>query len=663
MVPARRPAVAVRAAGFRLTHVDALDGLRGVAVAGVVLFHADALQGGFLGVDLFFVLSGFLITTLLLRERLESGTVRLGAFWARRARRLLPALAGVLVGVALYAWLLADPTELGRLRGDAVATIFYVANWRAIFSHQGYWDAFLAPSPLNHTWSLAIEEQFYLVWPLLLGAVLWWCRGSLRVVVTMTTGLALLGAVWMAVVFSSDDPNRAYLGTDTRIPAMLLGAALAAWLQWRGPVRSYRARLAIEVAAIAGALVLVLAWASSEGSTWVLYHGGFFGCGVAVVAVIASITHPVRGPMARVLSLRPLCWLGLISYGLYLWHWPVMVVLDHDRVGVEGIPLAVLQISVSLALAVASYHLLEQPIRRRGLAAWRWRPLAPIAALVAIAMIVVATSGAVDPATALGRSDTAMAPLDQQVGEPVAIRHPELIVPGRPLPRPTDRPARLLVAGDSVGYSLAEHLAVDPSEWELDMADRAVPSCTVDDQSGHLTPARVNPSNGLPGCHLPTTSWADDVQRFEPDAVLMTFGLPSDPKQINSSWTGVCDARYLDLLHDELTNALGVLSSQGAVVFVTTVPYVRHPLFGTQADPGVECMNRTIRAVAGANAHARVLAFDQWVCSGRTACRQAASDGSKLRYDGLHFRDQGAEDADRWLLAQVFTPTAGSSAG
>ena len=182
-----------------------------------------------------------------------------------------------------------------------------------------------------------------------------------------------------------------------------------------------------------------------------------------------------------------------------------------------------------------------------------------------------------------------------------------------------------------------------------------MPSCTIDDQSGHLTAARVNPSNGLPGCQLPDTRWADDVNRFKPDAVLMTFGLPGDPKQIDRTWTGICDTRYLDLLRTEVDGGIRVLSSAGAIVYITTLPYVRHQLFGTQLDGPVECMNRVITASVAANRSARLVRLDSWVCSSRGSCRQQASDGSKLRYDGLHFHDRGADDADHWLVDQVFT--------
>ena len=166
---------------MRITHVPGLDGLRGLAVIGVLLFHSNQLlRGGYLGVDLFFVLSGFLITSILIEEHKRAGTINLKAFWIRRARRLLPALLALMPTVALYARTLAKPSELPSLRGDALATLAYVANWRAIFVKRSYWEMFAAPSPLEHTWSLAIEEQFYVVWPLVVVGLLLWGRGGGR---------------------------------------------------------------------------------------------------------------------------------------------------------------------------------------------------------------------------------------------------------------------------------------------------------------------------------------------------------------------------------------------------------------------------------------------------------------------------------------------------
>ncbi|MGZ8763999.1 MAG: acyltransferase family protein, partial [Acidimicrobiia bacterium] len=298
-----------------IRHIPALDGLRGAAICGVLLFHGGHLTGGFLGVDLFFVLSGFLITSLLLVEagsRLHA-PIRLGAFWARRARRLLPALGGLLVGIAVYAVVFARPTELAQIRGDALATVFYGANWRAVGATHDYWSLFSAPSPLQHTWSLAIEEQFYLVWPLVFVGLLAWCGRAIAATVFVVATLGALGsAAAMWLLFDPGSTARAYYGTDTRAAGILLGAALAGLLRWRGSCRGRLARIGLESAGLVAFAGLVIAWTRLDGQATVLYRGGLFACGLAAVVVIAAAVHPVPGPIARVLSWRPLCLLGLV---------------------------------------------------------------------------------------------------------------------------------------------------------------------------------------------------------------------------------------------------------------------------------------------------------------------------------------------------------------
>jgi peptidoglycan/LPS O-acetylase OafA/YrhL len=270
-------AVAARS-GTSIRHVPALDGLRGVAVAGVLLFHAGHLTGGYLGVDLFFVLSGYLITSLLLAERQATGTVALKAFWGRRARRLLPALALMLLVVALYARLIAQPSDLHQIRMDALAAIAYVANWRDVLAHFSYWSLFTAPSPLQHTWSLAIEEQFYIVWPIVVLAVAKAARhrdgrSVARLVLFVSTVLAFASGAWGIVLYRIAGGNRVYYGTDTRAAAILLGAALAAIMALRGPATTRRGRTAIEGAGVAGVLLLAVAWLRLPGTSPLLYQG------------------------------------------------------------------------------------------------------------------------------------------------------------------------------------------------------------------------------------------------------------------------------------------------------------------------------------------------------------------------------------------------------
>ncbi len=343
----------------------ALDGIRAFAVAAVLFYHAGQswAVGGFLGVDTFFVLSGFLITTLLVTEWTNRGGIQLLAFWGRRARRLLPALFLVMVGIVVYAGVFAAPGELGRIRADSFASLGYVANWRFILSGQSYFDQFSQPSPLRHMWSLAIEEQFYLVWPLVVAGLLWW-RRSLKVLLVACVVLIAASATLMAVLYQPGrDPSRVYYGTDTRAQSLLIGAVVGILVFMHGPILSRAARIAVRVAAVVGAgYTLWLFWRMSE-RTDALYQGGFLLAALAVSAVIVSVIQPDRGVLGRFLSVPPLRWVGRISYGLYLWHWPVYLTITHTRTGLDGFSLLVVRIAVSVALAALSFYAVERPIR------------------------------------------------------------------------------------------------------------------------------------------------------------------------------------------------------------------------------------------------------------------------------------------------------------
>ena len=411
--------------------MPALDGLRGLAVAGVLLFHGDHLTGGFLGVDLFFVLSGFLITSLLLAESSENGSVGLGGFWARRARRLLPALCGLLIGVAIYCLAFADPGELARIRGDGLATLGYVANWRAIFAGQDYWAMFQSPSPFEHTWSLAIEEQFYLIWPLIfVGIFAMFRHATARALFVVSLVLAVASSLLMWALFDPNNVSRVYYGTDTRASSLLLGVALAAYLAGWGPVKSRWGRIALEAVGFAGAAVLAVAWIRVGGQNPWLYKGGFLICGLSVIAVIAAASHPEAGPLSKILSFKPICLLGLISYGVYLWHWPIYIVLDADRTGLDGWALFALRVGVTLIISVASFVIIESPIRRGALPARQWRVLTPVVAVGLVLVILgVTAAAATAPSAAVS-----------------TVAHPRQVVPSSANP--------VLLVGDSVGMTV-----------------------------------------------------------------------------------------------------------------------------------------------------------------------------------------------------------------
>ena len=368
--------------GFR----PGLDGVRAIAVLAVIAYHLGAgwMRGGFLGVDLFMVLSGYLITSLLLLEHERSGRVSLVAFWQRRARRILPAVILLLITLAAYSLLWATPVERASLRWDSLAALTSWANWRFVFGGSGYWAQFGPPSPLTHFWSLAVEEQFYVVWPLVVAGLLVAARGRRWVV----AGLAAVGiaasAVAMAVLFDPLAPSRSYLGTDTRVQTLLVGALGAALLR-PGPHRLVAgARWSGALGSVAAVVVLAALVFVGDQESW-MYHGGFTAFAVvALVLVVAAGEAP--GPVRRILSLPALNWIGRRSFGWYLWHWPLIVLLTPERLGVDGSVRVVVLLALTVSTAEISFRLVEQPVRS-GALRLRTRQL-PMGAIASVAVLV-----------------------------------------------------------------------------------------------------------------------------------------------------------------------------------------------------------------------------------------------------------------------------------
>lgn len=339
-----------------------------MAVMAVLLYHAEltAFQGGFLGVDVFFALSGFLITRLLVEEHLSRGSISLKDFYVRRARRLLPAMLAVVVFVVVITAVFAQDAAQ-QAREDAVAALAYVSNWWFIVSEQSYFETWGRPPLLQHLWSLAIEEQFYVVWPLLVVAVLKYSGGSLLVV------LALLGSIastaWMAwLAWHRDyagtaDASRAYFGTDTHAMGLLLGAALGAAGRNAELSPSWLKTWMPNIAA--GSLLLLLASFALIGEeTRALYLGGFFAVSLLTVTLVYATTHHVNAT-GRLLASAPLRWIGDRSYGLYLWHWPIFAITRPGvDVPVSGLTLVVVRLALTALVAEASYVLLETPFRK-----------------------------------------------------------------------------------------------------------------------------------------------------------------------------------------------------------------------------------------------------------------------------------------------------------
>lgn len=352
-------------------YIPGLDGLRAIAVLCVIAFHINAswARGGMLGVGVFFTLSGYLITDLLLEHYRRNGDLGLGRFWLRRARRLLPALFLMLVVVAVWVALF-DASQLDAVRRQVISAAFYFANWSTIAVHGSYFSRFAPSLPLDHLWSLSIEEQFYLVWPwlLLLGIALYPSR---RALVGLTLALAAVSALLMSHFYHPGyDPTRVYEGTDTRAFELLIGAALAMvrptrFPRYAGARTSVRRVLALDLLGVAGLITILVLVAQTTYSSSFLYPEGFLLLSVATAAIVAAVVHSASA-LGLLLGSRPLRWIGVRSYGIYLWQWPIVVLWGHPSTGVNW-GQAALQLAVTLVVAALSWHYVEEPIRRGAL--------------------------------------------------------------------------------------------------------------------------------------------------------------------------------------------------------------------------------------------------------------------------------------------------------
>jgi peptidoglycan/LPS O-acetylase OafA/YrhL len=354
----------------RIRYLPALDGLRGIAVLAVIFYHAELswMPGGFLGVELFFVVSGFLITSLLLSELRGTGAIDLRHFWVRRARRLLPALFLLLAAVALVVRF-ALPEEIPQTRSDLLAAMFYVTNWELIFTGQSYFEAVGRPPLLQHLWSLAVEEQYYLLWPL---AVAGLARlGGRRAVAIACAVGAVASTALMWLLVDPDAPSRVYYGTDTRAAGLLIGGLLAAtMIGIRAPRPDASARRVIDVVGGSALVVLVLLMLRTSEFDTGLYRGGFLRFALLTVVVLFTVTVP-GSLVARGLATKALVAVGVRSYGLYLWHWPVFQLTRPGiDVGFDGPALLAFRLAVTVALTEASLRLVEQPIRDGALGRW-----------------------------------------------------------------------------------------------------------------------------------------------------------------------------------------------------------------------------------------------------------------------------------------------------
>lgn len=573
----------------------ALDGLRGLAIAGVLLFHSGHLSGGFLGVDLFFALSGYLITDLLLRELDTTGTISLRAFWGRRIRRLWPALAVLLVVVTLLVWASGQPDLLRTALSDAPWVQLNLANWHLLAESAGYWDRFGPGRVFGHLWSIAVEEQFYLLWPLAVLAL-----RSQRAV-ALAAGLGSVASLGLMLVLA--DPDRVYTGTDTRAFSLLLGALVAT-----EPARQALRRLARPWPAAVVLVGLAASWLLVDGEkSPVLFQGGLFVHSLAAALLIACCVRAPESGLARALSWRPLRGLGLVSYSLYLWHWPVFLLLSKEKTGLDGWIWTVLVCAVSLVLALLSTRFVENPIRFR--AAWARGRTGLIA--FAASMVCVALTWIAVPRPAAAQIDTSA-----------------LGTPGSPS-APGSGASRVLWMGDSIAAGLAL-----PLEAAAKAGGLTFKSLAADGGGGVVGP-------------LADTTWStlpSTLAEFRPDLVIY---------QVTTyDWGTAAEQRagYERLIRE---------AKDAQVVFVT-MPPIQPDEFYAAHMPDLNRTTAVLRdlvASSAGTANPAVL-LDSAEVWGPTY--QRTRDGKPDRSaDGIHTCPAGAARFTSWLLTRPTGRLAG----
>jgi peptidoglycan/LPS O-acetylase OafA/YrhL len=650
----------------------ALDGLRALSVIAVIFYHAGFswMHGGFFGVEVFFVVSGFLITSLLLDERDRSGHTNLGQFWLRRARRLLPALFTVLAAVAIWSMFDGTDEQQSQLRRDLPWAVFYGGNWGQIVGGVPYYSG--DPPLLRHVWSLAVEEQWYLLWPLVFVALR---RTKLSRAGTAGLLAAISAAVMLwtyvlhgngpgnvrspiAVLDDVDRINFMYLSTVTRAAGLVLGAAAAfVWRPWRAPgaAKSQGGWLLDGFGMLAVAMLGCIAAVATLTDGYVYQWLLALVIVLSLVAVLVAV-HPAATWFRATLSWRPLVEIGKRSYGIYLWHWPVFVFAGAYHGSVARVVVA---LAVTAVLSEACYRLIELPVRRGDLSRW-WRSAGqrrqlPAIGVAATAVAIVAFYASVDPFDrAAGGDDVVFgATLDA-----AAANQPTTTVAGAAQEAAAAQgPRRLVIVGDSQAHALAINLP-DGIDDTFDVTDGSVEGCSVYDE-GALKTERHGYNLSFGRCDGWQEEWADAVERADADIALIVLGAWDvfDFELDDGTDLEFGTPEWDDYVVDDLQSGIDALGATGARIALLEVPCMRPqevegsgvPALPERGDDGrVEHLNELWRQVADANPDTVT-----FVPGPKEWCddEDVASDVA-YRWDGVHVYTPGAN-----LIFTTIAPT------
>ena len=669
-----------------ISYAPGLDGVRALAVTAVVIYHLGAawLTGGFLGVDVFFTLSGFLITSILLAEFGSRRRIDIKNFYIRRARRLLPALFTMLAATTLLTWLFARD-ELHRLRGDVVAALTYCTNWTQIVWGRSYFEQLSRPSLLQHLWSLAVEEQFYVVWPLVLVA----CLAARRrwVVLAVPAVLTALSLVLMAGMFhAGQDPARVYYGTDSHISPMLIGALLAIVVSLRRQAGLSRdtavGRALADVLALVGLVGLAWAAVGIDYYTAGLYRGGYLlvGLGGAALIYAAGRSGTLTG---RALGWKPLVWIGQRSYAIYLWHWPILML---SRPGTDLTwprwLIITMQVTATLIASDLSFRYIENPIRSKGFRAAlrgtaertrhrdaRRRPVRIGTAVVGVLALVAATL-ATAPAAPAGiqvdhsknltikvpttaptpsrSSSAAPSGRHHRAGAPTSSSSKPAVPPQPPFPRPV----RVSFFGDSQGMTL---LLNKPNglAGAITVSDDTVEGCGVLLGTIH---SRVGYTRDLNAdCGNWPSIWRQNAANTRPQIAVIEIGAwDVFDDTLNGRTMTFGSPDWDAYFTKQLAKAVHLLEHAGAQVALIGVPCYRPiaagglPLLPERGDDSRTRHVTSLLRAAAAKDPSRVFMIHP---PAAFCTNPKIATDVNYRWDGTHFYKPGAA-----LMFQVITP-------
>jgi len=632
-----------------IEYQPALDGLRGLALVAIAVYHSGVgwAPGAFLSVSTFFTLSGFLITSLLMREREVTGRISLRDFWTRRLRRLMPAALLTVAAITVVAPWLGDSAQLDRLRGDGLAALGYVANWRFIAAGDSYGAIFTSPSPFTHFWTLAIEEQFYVVFPVVVVALLALARGSRRALAGAIGAIAVASVAWSAHLLSGGARiDRLYFGTDTRLAELVAGGLLALWwLDRPAPTGLHRAATRWGSAAALVAVVGLWLTADREAHGW--YRGGLLLYAALTLVVILGAVQR-GGPVRRLLSARPLVWVGKVSYAGYLFHWPVLVWLQ-QHTGLSAPGRLVVGVTVSLALAEVSQRFVERPIRMSRWPAGTTAKLAGGSAL-SVAVVVLLVAGlaapgapAVDFEAAGARQDKVLEAVgDQQRGAGGTAAAP-----------------KVATFGDSTAFMTGTGLA----EWGFEHLDRWTPAggqsaigCGLLTHVTRKTKGEV--LDDPPECSTWERDWIRDADAHRPDVAVVQLGpweVVDQRLDREGPYRVIGHDAVLDrLIRQRLREAVDLLLERAGTVVLLLSPDIevgrtdgRAPSQGyPESDPDrMERFRDMLRDEAARSERVVTLDLASWL--------EANPDERELRPDGVHFTADTARRVADWLAPEI----------